>query len=123
MNLKKKAYVTHTELTVKLLPSLHLKGNRCLIIFIADSNQAQFLFFSCFQAFTVVTVFNSMTFALKVTPFSVKSLSEASVAVDRFKVSGSLPLLHVRSHPWQTQQLPLSQWATRGWPYLVFVHL
>ncbi|KAK2495655.1 hypothetical protein MC885_014567 [Smutsia gigantea] len=38
------------------------------------------------QAFTVVTVFNSMTFALKVTPFSVKSLSEASVAVDRFKI-------------------------------------
>uniref|UniRef100_A0A672SZK4 Multidrug resistance-associated protein 5-like n=1 Tax=Sinocyclocheilus grahami TaxID=75366 RepID=A0A672SZK4_SINGR len=37
------------------------------------------------QAFTVVTVFNSMTFALKVTPFSVKSLSEASVAIDRFK--------------------------------------
>ncbi|XP_015262676.1 PREDICTED: multidrug resistance-associated protein 5 [Gekko japonicus] len=37
------------------------------------------------QAFTVVTVFNSMTFALKVTPFSVKSLSEASVAADRFK--------------------------------------
>lgn len=28
-----------------------------------------------------------MTFALKVTPFSVKSLSEASVAIDRFKVS------------------------------------
>lgn len=39
----------------------------------------------------MVTVFNSMTFALKVTPFSVKSLSEASVAVDRFKVSGSCP--------------------------------
>uniref|UniRef100_I3KKZ5 ATP-binding cassette, sub-family C (CFTR/MRP), member 5 n=1 Tax=Oreochromis niloticus TaxID=8128 RepID=I3KKZ5_ORENI len=38
------------------------------------------------QAFTVVTVFNAMTFALKVTPFSVKSLSEASVAVERFKV-------------------------------------
>ncbi|XP_039632895.1 multidrug resistance-associated protein 5-like, partial [Perca fluviatilis] len=37
------------------------------------------------QAFTVVTVFNAMTFALKVTPFSVKSLSEAAVAVDRFK--------------------------------------
>ncbi|XP_039203148.1 multidrug resistance-associated protein 5 isoform X1 [Crotalus tigris] len=37
------------------------------------------------QAFTVVTVFNSMTFALKVTPFSVKSLSEASVSADRFK--------------------------------------
>ncbi|XP_053356806.1 multidrug resistance-associated protein 5 [Clarias gariepinus] len=37
------------------------------------------------QAFTVVTVFNAMTFALKVTPFSVKSLSEASVAMERFK--------------------------------------
>ncbi|XP_049917380.1 multidrug resistance-associated protein 5 [Epinephelus moara] len=37
------------------------------------------------QAFTVVTVFNAMTFALKVTPFSVKSLSEASVAAERFK--------------------------------------
>lgn len=42
-------------------------------------------FVSC-QAFTVVTVFNAMTFALKVTPFSVKSLSEASVAMERFKV-------------------------------------
>uniref|UniRef100_A0A3B5MAS9 ATP-binding cassette sub-family C member 5 n=1 Tax=Xiphophorus couchianus TaxID=32473 RepID=A0A3B5MAS9_9TELE len=38
------------------------------------------------QAFTVVTVFNAMTFALKVTPISVKSLSEASVAVERFKI-------------------------------------
>ncbi|XP_078521976.1 ATP-binding cassette sub-family C member 5 isoform X2 [Lissotriton helveticus] len=37
------------------------------------------------QAFTVVTVFNSMTFALKVTPFSVKSLSEATVSLERFK--------------------------------------
>ncbi|XP_063061606.1 multidrug resistance-associated protein 5 isoform X2 [Engraulis encrasicolus] len=37
------------------------------------------------QAFTVVTVFNAMTFALKVTPFSVKSLSEATVAMERFK--------------------------------------
>ncbi|KAI5098386.1 multidrug resistance-associated protein 5 isoform X1, partial [Silurus meridionalis] len=37
------------------------------------------------QAFTVVTIFNAMTFALKVTPFSVKSLSEASVAMERFK--------------------------------------
>lgn len=64
-------------------------------------DQTQFLPFSYFQAFTVVTVFNSMTFALKVTPFSVKSLSEASVAVDRFKVSGSPALLGVRSCPWQ----------------------
>lgn len=39
----------------------------------------------------MVTVFNAMTFALKVTPFSVKSLSEASVAMDRFRVE--LPLL------------------------------
>ncbi|KAM9359680.1 ATP-binding cassette sub-family C member 5 [Symphorus nematophorus] len=43
------------------------------------------------QAFTVVTVFNAMTFALKVTPFSVKSLSEASVAMERFKSLLLLP--------------------------------
>lgn len=35
-----------------------------------------------------------MTLALKVTPFSVKSLSEASVAVDRLKVShGNISLM------------------------------
>lgn len=43
------------------------------------------------QAFTVVTVFNAMTFALKVTPFSVKSLSEAAVAIERFKSLLLLP--------------------------------
>ncbi|XP_078268090.1 ATP-binding cassette sub-family C member 5-like [Rhinoraja longicauda] len=37
------------------------------------------------QAFTVVAIFNAMTFALKITPISVKALSEASVAVGRFK--------------------------------------
>ncbi|XP_069749378.1 ATP-binding cassette sub-family C member 5-like isoform X2 [Narcine bancroftii] len=37
------------------------------------------------QAFTVVAVFNAMTYALKITPISVKALSEASVAVGRFK--------------------------------------
>ncbi|XP_043560559.1 multidrug resistance-associated protein 5-like isoform X3 [Chiloscyllium plagiosum] len=37
------------------------------------------------QAFTVVAVFNAMTFALKITPISVKALSEASIAVGRFK--------------------------------------
>uniref|UniRef100_A0A8C5CS71 Multidrug resistance-associated protein 5 n=1 Tax=Gadus morhua TaxID=8049 RepID=A0A8C5CS71_GADMO len=37
------------------------------------------------QAFTVVAVFNSMTFALKVTPLAVRSLSEGSVAVKRFQ--------------------------------------
>ncbi|XP_053566297.1 ATP-binding cassette sub-family C member 5 isoform X3 [Bombina bombina] len=42
------------------------------------------------QAFTVVTVFNSMTFALKVTPFSVKSLSEASVSMERFKLPSTV---------------------------------
>lgn len=42
----------------------------------------------------MVTVFNAMTSVLKVTPFSVKSLSEASVAVDRFKVSrGNISLM------------------------------
>ncbi|XP_014344305.1 multidrug resistance-associated protein 5 isoform X2 [Latimeria chalumnae] len=47
------------------------------------------------QAFTVVTVFNAMTFALKVTPFSVKSLSEASVAVDRFKSLFLMEEVHI----------------------------
>ncbi|XP_028587595.1 ATP-binding cassette sub-family C member 5 isoform X2 [Podarcis muralis] len=52
------------------------------------------------QAFTVVTVFNSMTFALKVTPFSVKSLSEASVAADRFKSLFLMEEVHmVRKKP------------------------
>ncbi|XP_071353063.1 ATP-binding cassette sub-family C member 5 isoform X2 [Trachinotus anak] len=52
------------------------------------------------QAFTVVTVFNAMTFALKVTPFSVKSLSEASVAVERFKSLFLLPEVNsVRALP------------------------
>uniref|UniRef100_A0A4W3H1Z1 ATP-binding cassette sub-family C member 5 n=1 Tax=Callorhinchus milii TaxID=7868 RepID=A0A4W3H1Z1_CALMI len=37
------------------------------------------------QAFTFVAVFNAMTFALKITPISVKALSEASVAMDRFQ--------------------------------------
>uniref|UniRef100_A0A671K4Z4 Multidrug resistance-associated protein 5-like n=1 Tax=Sinocyclocheilus anshuiensis TaxID=1608454 RepID=A0A671K4Z4_9TELE len=37
------------------------------------------------QAFTIVAVFNSMTFALKVTPLAVRALSEGSVAVKRFQ--------------------------------------
>uniref|UniRef100_A0A8C7J014 ATP binding cassette subfamily C member 5 n=1 Tax=Oncorhynchus kisutch TaxID=8019 RepID=A0A8C7J014_ONCKI len=37
------------------------------------------------QAFTVVTVFNSMTFAPKVTLLAVQALSEGSVAVNRFR--------------------------------------
>lgn len=37
------------------------------------------------QAFTVVAVFNSMTFALKVTPLAVRSLSEGAVAAKRFQ--------------------------------------
>lgn len=39
-----------------------------------------------FQAFTMVAVFNSMTFALKVTPLAVRALSEGAVAVKRFQV-------------------------------------
>lgn len=39
-----------------------------------------------FQAFTVVAVFNSMTFALKVTPLAVRALSEGAVAAKRFQV-------------------------------------
>lgn len=34
----------------------------------------------------MVAVFNAMTFALRVTPLAVRSLSEASVAVKRFQV-------------------------------------
>ncbi|XP_051276349.1 ATP-binding cassette sub-family C member 5 [Dicentrarchus labrax] len=37
------------------------------------------------EAFTVVAVFNSMTFSLKVTPLAVRSLSEGAVAVTRFQ--------------------------------------
>ncbi|XP_042348973.1 multidrug resistance-associated protein 5 [Plectropomus leopardus] len=37
------------------------------------------------QAFTIVAVFNSMTFSLKVTPLAVRSLSEGAVAVKRFE--------------------------------------
>lgn len=37
------------------------------------------------EAFTVVAVFNSMTFALKVTPLAMRSLSEGAVAVKRFQ--------------------------------------
>ncbi|MEQ2236193.1 hypothetical protein ILYODFUR_010037, partial [Ilyodon furcidens] len=37
------------------------------------------------EAFTVVAVFNSMTFALKITPLAVRSLSEGAVAVKRFQ--------------------------------------
>lgn len=44
------------------------------------------------QAFTVVAVFNSMTFALKVTPLAVRSLSEGAVAIRRFQVRMSTPL-------------------------------
>ncbi|XP_029021322.1 ATP-binding cassette sub-family C member 5 isoform X2 [Betta splendens] len=37
------------------------------------------------EAFTVVALFNSMTFALKVTPLAVRALSEGAVAVTRFQ--------------------------------------
>lgn len=44
-----------------------------------------------FQAFTMVAVFNSMTFALKVTPLAVRALSEGAVAVKRFQVRKKIP--------------------------------
>ncbi|KAJ3587403.1 hypothetical protein NHX12_011001 [Muraenolepis orangiensis] len=37
------------------------------------------------EAFTVVAVFNSMTFVLKVTPLAMRALSEGAVAVKRFQ--------------------------------------
>ncbi|KAJ1118458.1 hypothetical protein NDU88_006649, partial [Pleurodeles waltl] len=37
------------------------------------------------QAFTVVTIFNSMTSALKIIPMAVKAASEASVSISRFQ--------------------------------------
>uniref|UniRef100_A0A8C1VMJ5 ATP-binding cassette sub-family C member 5 n=1 Tax=Cyprinus carpio TaxID=7962 RepID=A0A8C1VMJ5_CYPCA len=72
------------------------------------------------QAFTVVTVFNAMTFALKVTPFSVKSLSEASVAIDRFKLprnpSVAIEMTSV-SLAWETGGHS-AQPSPRGTPYV-----
>ncbi|CAK6982349.1 multidrug resistance-associated protein 5 isoform X2 [Scomber scombrus] len=68
------------------------------------------------QAFTVVTVFNAMTFALKVTPFSVKSLSEASVAVERFKSLFLLPEIDgVRVLPGDPQVAVEMSGASLAW--------
>ncbi|XP_004572630.1 ATP-binding cassette sub-family C member 5 isoform X1 [Maylandia zebra] len=68
------------------------------------------------QAFTVVTVFNAMTFALKVTPFSVKSLSEASVAVERFKSLFLLPEVDgVRALPVNPQVAVEISGASLAW--------
>uniref|UniRef100_A0A672S146 Multidrug resistance-associated protein 5-like n=1 Tax=Sinocyclocheilus grahami TaxID=75366 RepID=A0A672S146_SINGR len=71
------------------------------------------------QAFTVVAVFNSMTFALKVTPLAVRALSEGSVAVKRFQVKNTstsinkpkMTLLPLFSHP---RQLVLSMTLLGG---------
>ncbi|XP_067362281.1 multidrug resistance-associated protein 5 isoform X1 [Channa argus] len=68
------------------------------------------------QAFTVVTVFNAMTFALKVTPFSVKSLSEASVAMERFKSLFLLPEIDsVRALPDDPQVAVEMHGASLAW--------
>ncbi|XP_013884203.1 ATP-binding cassette sub-family C member 5 [Austrofundulus limnaeus] len=68
------------------------------------------------QAFTVVTVFNAMTFALKVTPFSVKSLSEGSVAVERFKSLFLLPeVASLRESPSDPQVAVEMRGASLGW--------
>uniref|UniRef100_A0A8C7XM79 ATP-binding cassette sub-family C member 5 n=1 Tax=Oryzias sinensis TaxID=183150 RepID=A0A8C7XM79_9TELE len=52
------------------------------------------------EAFTVVAVFNSMTFALKVTPLAVRALSEGAIAVKRFQVR------ELKSFSWMTCVLP-----------------
>ncbi|KAG8444998.1 hypothetical protein GDO86_009951 [Hymenochirus boettgeri] len=68
------------------------------------------------QAFTVVTVFNSMTFALKVTPFSVKSLSEASVSVDRFQSLFLMEEVHmVKKKPSSPNIIIQMKNATLAW--------
>ncbi|XP_035986072.1 multidrug resistance-associated protein 5 [Fundulus heteroclitus] len=68
------------------------------------------------QAFTVVAVFNAMTFALKVTPFSVKSLSEGSVAVERFKSLFLLPEIDgVRASPADPRVAVEICGASLGW--------
>ncbi|XP_072330295.1 ATP-binding cassette sub-family C member 5 isoform X1 [Scyliorhinus torazame] len=68
------------------------------------------------EAFTVVTVFNAMTFSLKVTPFSVKSLSEASVAVDRFKSLFLMEEFHIiRKKPESSQIAIELKSATLAW--------
>uniref|UniRef100_A0AAY4BA18 ATP-binding cassette, sub-family C (CFTR/MRP), member 5 n=1 Tax=Denticeps clupeoides TaxID=299321 RepID=A0AAY4BA18_9TELE len=68
------------------------------------------------QAFTVVTVFNAMTFALKVTPFSVKSLSEASVAMERFKSLFMMAEVEaIRERPTNPQAAVEMQGASLAW--------
>uniref|UniRef100_A0A8C7XQX2 ATP-binding cassette sub-family C member 5 n=1 Tax=Oryzias sinensis TaxID=183150 RepID=A0A8C7XQX2_9TELE len=58
----------HLHLTAFILPL----GKYCSMFLVIE----YFL-----QAFTVVAVFNSMTFALKVTPLAVRALSEGAIAV------------------------------------------
>ncbi|XP_062901713.1 multidrug resistance-associated protein 5 isoform X3 [Mobula hypostoma] len=68
------------------------------------------------EAFTVVTVFNAMTFSLKVTPFSVRSLSEGSVAVDRFKSLFLMEEFHIiRKKPESSQIAIELKNATLAW--------
>lgn len=67
------------------------------------------------QAFTVVAVFNSMTFALKVTPSAVRSLSEGAVAVQRFQVRDINKSVN---HPMQSWVV----WMSRT-QYLIIYHI
>uniref|UniRef100_A0A8C8DMC2 ATP-binding cassette sub-family C member 5 n=1 Tax=Oryzias sinensis TaxID=183150 RepID=A0A8C8DMC2_9TELE len=53
------------------------------------------------EAFTVVAVFNSMTFALKVTPLAVRALSEGAIAVKRtVRAAEQTPTFKVCSQTW-----------------------
>ncbi|XP_069753243.1 ATP-binding cassette sub-family C member 5 isoform X4 [Narcine bancroftii] len=71
------------------------------------------------EAFTVVTVFNAMTFSLKVTPFSVRSLSEGSVAVDRFKSLFLMEEFHIIRKKPECSQIAIElKSATLAWDFL-----
>lgn len=64
----------------------------------------------------MVAVFNSMTFALKVTPLAVRSLSEGAVAVKRFQVTNiDKPVYHPQS---ESPKFPFPHTNIAGIPIL-----
>lgn len=74
------------------------------------------------QAFTVVAVFNSMTFALKVTPLAVRSLSEGAVAIRRFQVRTEYTSARYKQktceHVWRIRIYPEN--AGLNWPWWTY---
>uniref|UniRef100_A0A8C8CLD5 ABC transporter domain-containing protein n=1 Tax=Oncorhynchus tshawytscha TaxID=74940 RepID=A0A8C8CLD5_ONCTS len=71
----------HSDLTVGVAPIFVVISSVCTFTL----HVALGYDLTAAQAFTVVAVFNSMTFALKVTLLAVRALSEGSVAVNRFR--------------------------------------